>query len=98
MFFRGSRYEHVPDAEVLDRRGRTIRYKRMRFIPAVLAMVSEVVRQGDRPDLLTYRTLGDPEQFWRLCDVNRVLRPADLTATPGTRVGVPGPGAPGAGR
>jgi hypothetical protein len=98
VFFRGSRYEHVPDAEVADRVGRTIRYKRMRFIPAVEAMAAEAVRQGDRPDLVAYRTLGDPEQFWRLCDVNRTLRPADLTATPGTRIGVPGPGAPGTAR
>jgi hypothetical protein len=46
-----------------------------------------------RPDLLAYRTLGDPEQFWRLCDANAVLRPVDLTADPGRPVRIPGPGA-----
>jgi hypothetical protein len=92
MFFRGSRYEYIPEAEITDRNGRTIRYKRMRFIPAVAGALSETVRQDDRPDLLAYRVLGDPEQFWRLCDVNRVLRPIDLTDTVGRRVRVPAPG------
>jgi len=95
MFFRGSRYEHVPEAEIAGRDGRTIRYKRMRFIPAAEGAFGEMVRQDDRPDLLAYRVLGDPEQFWRLCDVNRVLRPVDLTRAAGRRVGVPAPGVGG---
>jgi hypothetical protein len=43
------------------------------------------------------RYLGDPEQFWRICDANDVLRPAELTDTPGVSVrialphGVAGP-------
>ena len=93
MFFRGSRYEYISDTEIANAAGRTVRYKRMRFIPQHQASLGEIVREGERPDLLAYRVLADPEQFWRLCDVNRVLRPADLTAVPGTRVGVPGPGA-----
>jgi hypothetical protein len=92
MFFRGSRYEHIADAEIPDARGGVIRYKRMRFVPAAEGALGDVVRDGDRPDLLAYRALGDPEQFWRLCDVNRTLRPVDLTAVPGSRVAVPGPG------
>ena len=35
--------------------------------------------QGDRLDLITARTLGDPEQFWRVCDANDALDPAELT-------------------
>ena len=91
MFFRGSRYERVADAEIEAPDGRVIRYKRMRFIPAVNATLGYVVRDGDRPDFAAYRTLGDPEQFWRLCDANRVMRPVDLTAVPGRRIRVPGP-------
>ena len=49
------------------------------------------VAQGDRPDLAAYKILGDPEQFWQLCDANLVQRPADLTASPGARLLVPGP-------
>lgn len=91
MFTRGSRYEQVKDAELTDRQSRTIRYKRMRFIPDVPGPLGVVVRDGERPDLLSYRVFGDPEQFWRLADVNLTPRPVDLTATPGRRVKVPGP-------
>ena len=40
---------------------------------------------GDRLDLITARTLGDPEQFWRICDANDALDPDDL-AEPGRRL------------
>jgi hypothetical protein len=95
MFFRGSRYERVPESEIDGRAGRVIRYKRLRLIPAVEGTLTDTVREGERPDLLAYRVLGDPEQFWRLCDANRVRRPSDLTAVPGRRVRVPGPGVGG---
>ncbi len=91
MFFRGSRYEYVAEAE-LATDTRTIHYKRMRFIPETnVGRTTYAVRQGDRPDLAAYAGLGDPEGFWRLCDLNRVQRPVDLTATPGSRIAVPGP-------
>jgi hypothetical protein len=92
MFFRGSRYEHVPEAEIKGPGGRTIRYKRVRFIPETAGgRLTYGVREGDRPDLAAYMALGDPEAFWRLCDINRVQRPVDLTALPGQRIAVPGP-------
>jgi hypothetical protein len=92
MFFRGSRYEHIADATTESRDGRTIRYKRMRFVPvAGLVPTAIKVIEGDRPDLVAFRTLGDPEQFWRLCDVNLVRRPVDLTGQSGSLVAIPGP-------
>jgi hypothetical protein len=30
--------------------------------------------------------LGDPEQFWRICDGNRAMRPDELTETIGRRL------------
>jgi hypothetical protein len=33
--------------------------------------------------MLTARYIGDPEQFWRVCDANRALLPDDLTAAAG---------------
>ncbi|MBU3078996.1 hypothetical protein [Sphingomonas quercus] len=86
MFFRGSRYETIAEAEIAGPDGRTIRYKRMRFVPQTQGRPGEKVLDGDRPDLVAYRALGDPEQYWRLCDVNRVIAPADLTAPPGRRL------------
>jgi hypothetical protein len=92
MFFRGSRYEHVPEAEIAGPDGRTIRYKRMRFVPETMGTLrAYLVRDGDRPDLAAYAALGDPEAFWRLCDVNRLQRPVDLTSVPGARIAAPGP-------
>lgn len=91
MFFRGSRYEAVPDAEWATADGRILRYKRRRVIPDTAAPLGTVVRPDDRPDLVAYRTLGDSELFWMLCDANREIRPARLTAEPGRTISVPGP-------
>ena len=98
MFFRGSRYENISDASLADKAGRAIKYKRMRFIPQVSAPPRMSVRivLGDRPDLLSFRTIGDPEQFWRLADSNGALHPNELTARVGARIritlpeGIPG--------
>jgi hypothetical protein len=39
---------------------------------------------------VTARTLGDPEQFWRICDANDALDPYALVV-PGRRLTVPMP-------
>lgn len=93
MFFRGSRYEPVAEASLATSDGRTIQYKRMRFIPPASQPARTFVRilDGDRPDLVAFRAIGDPEQFWRLCDLNLVRRPVDLTAAAGQLVAIPAP-------
>jgi predicted component of type VI protein secretion system len=48
-----------------------------------------VVARGDRLDLIAFRFYRDPEQFWRLCDGNRAMRPDDLVAEPGRQLIVP---------
>ncbi|HEX5724714.1 MAG TPA: hypothetical protein VFX98_04565, partial [Longimicrobiaceae bacterium] len=61
--------------------GRIVAYLRRRFVPPPerFALLHEHrVQQGERLDVLTARYLGDPEQFWRLCDANAALRPAEL--------------------
>lgn len=92
MFFRGSRYQNVKESTRVDEDGRELRYKRLRFVPRLTAQAAVRVQQGDRPDLLAHRALGDAELFWRLADVNRVKRPVDLSDTPGRLIGVPGSG------
>ena len=91
MFFRGSRYEPVADAVLTTPGGRTIRYKRVRFIPTTPGALAQVVNQGDRLDLIAYRTWKDPEQFWRICDANLATLPEDLVAEPGRRLLIPLP-------
>lgn len=92
MFFRGSRYEGVPEATLPTPDGRSIRYKRMRFVPDVAGTLPYRVQPDDRPDLIAYKVAGDPELFWRLCDANRVMRPDELTAEPGRMLKLPAPG------
>ena len=93
MFFRGSRYENIPDTSLVGKGGRTITYKRMRFIAkaTVKPRISVKTERGDRPDLVAFRTVGDPEQFWRLCDLTLGRRPVDLTARPGAPIAIPSP-------
>ena len=90
MFYRGSRYEAVADATRDTADGRTIRYKRTRFIPETAEMFSHKLAQGERLDLVAWRFYRDPEQFWRICDANRALRPRDLEET-ARRLSIPMP-------
>ena len=91
MFFRGSRYEPIPEAELTAANGRTIRYKRVRFIPDISGNLPYTVSEGERLDTIAFKLYGDPERFWRICDANLSLRPADLVAETGRRLLIPLP-------
>jgi hypothetical protein len=76
-----SRYAGVEVATVTDAAGRVTAYLRRRFLPQPerLALLRlHTVAQGERLDNLTAAYLGDPEQFWRVADANRAMRPDDL--------------------
>ncbi|MDQ3253704.1 MAG: LysM peptidoglycan-binding domain-containing protein [Acidobacteriota bacterium] len=86
MFDQTSRYANLVTVTISvtdpDGAPREIRYVRRRLIPpaeALTALVEHTVVEGDRLDNITARYLGDPTEFWRVCDANNVLRPADLT-------------------
>lgn len=89
MFFRGSRYEHVPTLEHETGDGRVIRYKARRLIPPTPGVATHRVDDGERPDHIAYAHFRDPERFWRLADANRVIHPDELTARPGRIIDVP---------
>lgn len=89
MFFKGSRYAQVSEAEFKDGRGRTIRYKQIRFIPEARELWRHTITQGERLDLLAYDYYHDPERFWRICDANRALWPEELTSLPGRTIRIP---------
>lgn len=93
MFEPGSRYENIETTTlvILDAEGRPhmIRYKRRRFIPSPegsTTLLEHSVVQGDRLDNLTALYLGDPQQFWRVCDANIALHPEDLTREVGQTI------------
>ena len=94
-----SRYYGIETATIELREGKTSAYLRRRFVPQperFTTLQEHVVVQGDRIDNIAARYLGDPLQFWRVCDANRAMRPAELTEEPGRRLrialpeGIPG--------
>jgi len=94
-----SRYHGIESATRETADGRTIVYLRRRFVPSPerFALLQEhTVTEGDRLDNITAQYLGDPEQFWRICDANGVMNPDELTETIDGRIritlpeGIPG--------
>lgn len=78
MFFKGSRYEKVPEATLTDAAGRVVRYKTTRFIVDPRAIVGHRVLASERLDHIAWQHFRDAERFWRICDANRALWPAEL--------------------
>ena len=69
--------------------GRIVIHLRRRFVPSpdsFALLQYHTVTQGERLDNVTAKYLGDPEQFWRLCDANRARRPDELTETVGRKI------------
>lgn len=99
MFPITSRYAVLLLGEYVTPDGRTIVYARRRFVPPpdrFETLLEPLVTAGERLDNITAQYLGDPEQFWRVCDANAVIEPAELEVA-GRRVritlpeGIPGP-------
>jgi hypothetical protein len=99
MFSINSRYYGAPTATLETQDGRQIVYVRRRFVPPpenFSVLFEHVVTEGERLDNITAQNLGDPEQFWRVCDANGAIRPEELVETVGRRIritlpeGIPG--------
>jgi hypothetical protein len=99
MFAITSRYYGKPTAEFETAEGRKIVYLRRRFVPppsAFTLLLEHSVAEGERLDNVAAQYLGDPEQFWRICDANGAIRPEELIETVGRRLritlpeGIPG--------
>ena len=76
-------------AELVLPGGKTVVYLRRRFVPSpqrFQLLQLHTVTEGERLDNITARYLGDPEQFWRVCDANNAMRPQELTETIGRQV------------
>lgn len=86
-----SRYHGLATKTFTTETGETIVHLTRRFIapPENFALLQcHTVVQGDRLDNLAHKYLGDPEQFWRLCDPNITLRPQTLTEAVGRKLRV----------
>lgn len=91
-----SRYAELAGQSAIhvDERGREIPYLRRRLLPQGrrLPLLGETqAAAGDRLDLIAHRALGDPLQFWRICDANDAMNPFDLIAERGQSLRVPLP-------
>ena len=94
MFGPTSRYFPLEKARHTMPDGREVAFQRRRFLPRgerMQVLVDVTVVEGDRLDLITARTIGDPEQFWRVADANNAMNPFDLTAEAGRTLHVPIP-------
>jgi hypothetical protein len=95
-----SRYYGIATATLKTPEGNAIVYLRRRFVPPperFILLQEHTVTEGDRLDNLAAHYVGDPEQFWRICDANGAIRPDELTETVGRRLRITLPeGIPGA--
>lgn len=94
MFDYTSRYASLETATVVTGEDRTVAYVRRRFLPGgekMQLLVEVTVSEGERLDVITARTLGDPEQYWRVCDANNTMNPEELTDEIGKAVRIPVP-------
>jgi hypothetical protein len=99
LFPNTSRYHGLGALKVTMPDGTEVAYLARRFLPPpenFTLLHEHEVEANDRVDNLAARYLGDPLQFWRICDANRAVRPAELAETAGTRLritlaeGIPG--------
>jgi hypothetical protein len=89
MFPRTSRYYNIETMKLVTPDPREILYLRRRLLPnssAAVVIAEHSVAEGDRLDNVTAKYLGDPEQFWQVCDVNDAMRPDELTEEIGRRL------------
>jgi hypothetical protein len=94
MFDHTSRYYRLETATLTRSDGVTVAYVRRRFLPNAedLPLLAEMaVNPGERLDVFTARTLGDPMQFWRVCDANTAVDPLALVEESGRLLRVPLP-------
>lgn len=84
-----SRYHGTAIAKLTMGDGREVAYLKRRFAPPPerFALLQEhAVSEGERLDHIAARYLGDPEQFWRICDGNAAIRPNELIEPVGRRI------------
>jgi hypothetical protein len=100
IFPANSRYQGTATAKLERADGSEVVYLRRRFLPQperLVLLTEHVVVEGDRIDNVAARYLGDPEQFWRVADANRAMRPDALLDSVGRRLRITLPdGVPGA--
>ena len=81
-----SRYYGFETLQTKLPNGLVVVYLKRRFLPQpekFSVLEEHIVTEDERLDNITAKYLGDPEQFWRVADANRAMRPEELTETVG---------------
>ncbi len=89
-----SRYHGIATTHLTQPDGSTVVYVKRRFVPQPeqFSLLQEHrVTQGDRLDNLAARYIGDPLQYWRICDASGAIRPEELTETVGKPLRITSP-------
>ena len=84
-----SRYHGKPLTSSVTVEGETVIHTTRRFVPPpenFSLLHKYFVEQGDRLDNIAHKYLADPEQYWKLCDANRVDKPDDLVKEVGDAI------------
>jgi hypothetical protein len=84
-----SRYHQTPLATLKMQDDREVTHLKRRLVPSPerFALLQEhAVSEGERLDHIAARYLGDPEQYWRICDANGAVRPDELLEPVGRRI------------
>lgn len=98
-----SRYAKSGTSILTSESGKQIAYINRRILPPLpttsysidnnvlsdIENVTMTVSAGDRLDNIAARTIGDPEQYWKICDINDFMHPLDLTLNPGRVLIIP---------
>ena len=100
VFPANSRYQNIDTSKLVLPDGSEIVFLQRRFLPppeSLAVMQIYQVTEGDRLDNIAAKFIGDPEQFWRICDANGEMRPQALTEVIGRQLRIAFPaGIPGA--
>jgi len=94
MFEPTSRYYQVEDSSIETKDRAKVAYKKRRFLPdgSKMTLLQDLkVNDDDRLDTISARVVGDPEQFWRICDANNAMHPLELTSEPGRSIRIASP-------
>lgn len=93
-FAPNSRYANCAQATYVAPDGRMITYVAQRLMPAPELFTPLALHRlvtAERVDMLADRYYGDPEQYWRICDANRVFWPPDTTSNANSQIVIPLP-------
>lgn len=89
LFPSTSRYHGLETKKLEKADGTSVIYLQRRLLPQpeqFELLQEHVVTANERLDVITAHYLGDPEQFWQICDANRAVHPDELIETLGRRL------------